>query len=219
MKKCAILFLLPVVSALGAGSPFQVSLLDNNILHVQTSDVGSNFTKQLEVAAPTNAISGTILDLRFADGGNASAMGYFVGQKTPLVILVNSETRGAAATLAEQLRSAHKGIVMGSMNSASAITPDIGVTVAAGDERKFQENPFAQLSAGPPPTRPSSNAFLPFIDHTSEADLVRKRVKDGDQDDSASARTEPDQPVIRDPALARAVDLLKALAILKQSRG
>jgi hypothetical protein len=57
------------------------------------------------------------------------------------------------------------------------------------------------------------------VDHTSEAELVRKRVKDGDETDAASPRAEPPQPVVRDPALARAIDLLKALAALHPARG
>ena len=35
----------------------------------------------------------------------------------------------------------------------------------------------------------------------------------------STPRAEPAQPVIRDPALARAVDLLKALAVLHKPRG
>ena len=65
----------------------------------------------------------------------------------------------------------------------------------------------------------ATNEFFPFVDHTSEADLVRKRVKDGDDDDTATPRLEPSQPVIRDPALARALDLFKALAALHPARG
>jgi hypothetical protein len=53
----------------------------------------------------------------------------------------------------------------------------------------------------------------------SEAELVRNHVKDGEDDEiQPTTRTEP-PPVIRDPALARAVDLLKALAIVRPARG
>ena len=66
----------------------------------------------------------------------------------------------------------------------------------------------------------ATNELLAFVDHTSEADLVRKRIKDGEDDGEATQpRVEPPQPVIRDPALARAVDLLKALAALHPARG
>ena len=65
-----------------------------------------------------------------------------------------------------------------------------------------------------------SNNLLAIVDHTSEAELVRKRVKDGDEGgEITTPRAEPLQPVIADPALARALDLLKALAVLHKSRG
>ena len=33
----------------------------------------------------------------------------------------------------------------------------------------------------------ATNDFLPFVDHTSEADLVREKLKDGDDDGAAAA--------------------------------
>lgn len=219
MKKCALLFLLLTFSALGAGLPLKTAMLENSIFYLCASNVTDTFASQVQQATPTNKISGTILDLRFADGTDTEANAKSSWpQNGPLVVLINGQTRGAAAALAAELRSEHRSLVIGSTNSAGAITPDIGIAVAASDERKFQANPFAQLPANTSATRAGSNAFLPFVDHTSEADLVRKRVKDGELDEDTTARTEPDQPVIRDPALARAVDLLKALAILKQTR-
>lgn len=219
MNKCVIFSLFLGFSALGAGQPFQVSLLENDILRVQASDVNSNFTKELVVAASTNKISGTVLDLRFADGNKVSGMDYFSNQKTPLVILVNGETRGAAATLAEDLRSAHKAILIGSTNPPGAVTPDIVVAVPGGEEKALQGNPYAPLVMNNSVTTTASNEFLPFIDRTSEADLVRERVKDGEQEPLETASRDPQPPVIQDPALARAVDLLKAIAILHPAHG
>jgi hypothetical protein len=91
--------------------------------------------------------------------------------------------------------------------------------VPAADEQKFLADPF--FVPVPPKTASgaATNAYLGFLDHTSEADLVRQRVKDGDEDEAAVPRAVPSQPVIRDPALARAVDLLKALAALHPARG
>ncbi len=64
---------------------------------------------------------------------------------------------------------------------------------------------------------PTQINFAPFIDHTSEADLVREKIKDGEQDeDSEPPRpAEPQKPYIHDPVLARAVDLIKALAVMQ----
>lgn len=220
MHRAVILFLLPLFSAIGAEAPFQVSLLENDILHVQAGDVGKDFTSELESNAPTNKIAGTVLDLRFAYGSQTSGSDYFNGQKTPLVILVNGETRGAAATLASQLRSGQKAILIGSTNPSGTVTPDIIVNVDEKAEKAYQTNPYADATTvnGNPPI--ATNNFLPFIDHTSEADLVRQHIKDGDDSDTPLPIEPKTQPhVIQDPELARAVDLLKALTALNKSRG
>ena len=94
------------------------------------------------------------------------------------------------------------------------------MAVGLDDEKKFQDNPFFSVVTAPTGNLSATNDLLAFIDHTSEADLVRKRIKDGEGDGEISTpRAEPPQPVIRDPALARAVDLLQALAALHPARG
>ena len=54
----------------------------------------------------------------------------------------------------------------------------------------------------------SSTNFLPFVDvdHTSEADLVREKIKDGSEDESkapTSEQTKSQKPFINDPVLAK----------------
>jgi hypothetical protein len=223
MKKCAVFFLaisgLLVASRAAEPAPV-VSILESNVLRVCASRVTENFAGQLRAAEPTNKISGTILDLRFADGDNAAAaVDYFSSKKSPLVILVNSQTRGSAATLVTQLRAGGGTIVVGSTNAPGKIQPDITVAVGADAEKKFQKNPFAEIPTTKVTALSATNDLLPFIDHMSEAELVRNHVKDGEDDEvQPRTRTEP-PPVIRDPALARAVDLLKALAIVRPARG
>jgi len=110
-------------------------------------------------------------------------------------------------------------IVIGSTNAPAGLAPDLVVAVSADDEKAFQDNPYLKAVSSPYGSIPATN-LIAFVDHTSEADLVRKRVKDGDDDGSVSTpRADPPQPVIRDPALARAMDLLKALAALHPARG
>lgn len=219
-----ILFLalgLAAASVAAAGTEPAVSVLENNVLYVRPGQVTENLPEQLRSLQPANHTVGTVLDLRFADGDNgaAAAVKLFSAKKTPLVILVDGETRGAAAELALGLRAAKAGIVIGSTNSPGKISPDIAVNVSADAEKDFLEKPFA-----PPPTNTMAalsptNDLMPYVDHVNEAQLVREKIKDGEESVSPTARPEPAQPVIRDPALARAVDLLKALAILKQSHG
>ena len=94
--------------------------------------------------------------------------------------------------------------------------PDIVVAIGAEDERALMENPYAVSAPDDTNSPAATNNLLPFVNHTSEADLVRAKIKDGDEDESlaTSRQTEPPKPFIRDPVLARAVDLIKGLAIV-----
>jgi hypothetical protein len=201
-------------------------ILENNVAYLRVGAVADSLASEISAAqrtpATTNKIIGTILDLRFANGDDLAAAkataGLFAAKKLPLAILVNGQTRGAAASLAADLRKAHDGLVFG--GAAADLKPDIAVMVGAEDEREFFKNPYAATARSAANVSPATNNFSPFIDHTSEADLVRARIKDGDQDeDSLPERpAEPQKPFIHDPVLARAVDLLKALAVVRQSR-
>jgi hypothetical protein len=224
MNKCAILFLAAGLAGLTvavAEAEPSVSVLENTVLYVRPGRVTENLPEQLRSLQPTNQTVGTVLDLRFADGdsGVAAAAKLFSAKKLPLVILVDGETRGAAAELALDLRAVKAGIIIGSTNAPEKISPDIAVKVSADAEKDFLENPFAPPATNAITSLSPTNDLMPFVDHVNEAQLVRDKIKDGDESDAPTARPEPVQPVIRDPALARAVDLLKALAILKQSRG
>jgi|SRR5665213_3103634 len=224
MNRCLILFLaagLAATTVAAAETEPSVSVLENNVLYVRSGRVTENLPEQLRSLQPTNHTVGTVLDLRFADGdsGAAAAMKLFSAKKAPLVILVDGETRGAAAELALDLRAAKAGIIIGSTNAPEKISPDIAVKVSADAEKDFLENPFAPPATNTVAGMSPTNDLMPFVDHVNEAQLVRDKIKDGEESDAPTARPEPAQPVIRDPVLARAVDLLKALAILKRSRG
>jgi hypothetical protein len=54
----------------------------------------------------------------------------------------------------------------------------------------------------------------------NEAELVRERREGAsvEPDSGVSREREPETPVVHDPALARALDLLKGLAVVHQSR-
>ena len=116
------------------------------------------------------------------------------------------------------LREAREGLVLG--GTAAELKPDIAVAVKTADEKQFLENPYAAPALSETNSRAATNGNLAtFIDHTSEADLVREKIKDGDEDESSPPphSTEPQKPYIHDPVLARAVDLIKALAVVPQS--
>ncbi len=131
---------------------------------------------------------------------------------------------------------------------SGGLQPDIAVTVSADNERAFWENPYASLAQNNKAPGAATNNLLPFVDHISEADLVLQKQHDGktigtyesharDMDlpgpgtirrpgdggnlgeNPATARAaEPQKPVLRDPVLTRAVDLVKGLAVVRESR-
>ena len=204
-------------------APVKSSILENNVAYLRVGEVGKNLAAEIQSAqnslATTNKIAGTVLDLRFADGDDLAAAkaaaDLFAAKKLPLAILVNGETRGAAADLATDLREANDGLIFG---NSTEIKPDIAVTVKTADEKLYLENPYATLVQAETNSSSETNNFSPFIDHTSEADLVREKIKDGDQDENSAPPhpVEPQKPFIHDPVLARAVDLIKALAMVRQ---
>jgi hypothetical protein len=221
----AAIFLSAQISSRAGDVLAKSVILENDVAYLCVGDVGKNLAEEIQSAqnelAATNKIAGTILDLRFAGGGDSeaarAAAGFFASKKLPLAILVNGQTRGAAAALAMDLRDARDGLVFG--GATAGLKPDIAVTVGVEDESAFFKNPYAGAAQSATNSSLLTNNFLPFIDHTTEADLVRAKIKDGDQDEDAlPARTvEPPRPFIHDPVLARALDLIKGLAIVRQS--
>lgn len=205
-----------------AGDLVKSSILENSVAYLRVGEVGTNLPEEIQSAqsalSATNKIAGTVLDLRFADGDDLdsekAAENLFASNKSPLAIIVNAETRGAAIELAKDLRAARAGLIFG---GSTEVEPDIPVSVSAADEKEFMENPFGTISTNENDSDlAATNDFLPFVDHTSEADLVREKIKDNQQPESTppTPPTGPQKPFIRDPVLARGVDFIKGLAAL-----
>jgi hypothetical protein len=222
---CAIL-LTALASMSAAAGGLQSKLLENDIAYLRVSDAGNGLADEISEAEGSLVVSnktiGTILDLRSASGDGPeaarTAANYFAEHKSPLAILINTQTREAADKLALDLRVDQAGLIFGS--ATPDVHPDIAVAVKPADELVYLKNPYAQLATNNPEGDDATTNFVPYVDHTSEADLVREKIKDGDEDENtAPVRAVPTTPVIRDPALARAVDFLKALAILQPARG
>jgi hypothetical protein len=208
------------------GALAKSAILENDVAYLRVGEIGKNLPEEIQsaqtVLAATNKVAGTVLDLRFADGDDSAAEqaaeNLLASEKLPLAILINAGTRGTAIELAKDLRKAKAGLIFG--NPAKNLQPDISIPVSAGAEKSFLENPFGTLAQSETNSGATTNDFLPFIDHTSEADLVREKIKDGDEDENSAPprASAPPKPFIRDPVLARAADLIKGLAIVRQSR-
>jgi hypothetical protein len=172
-------------------------------------------------------------------------------------LIIGNPTADEAATFkefplrnGERLRIATTPVKSGNGPAipSGGLQPDIAVTVSADDERAFWKNPYASPAQNNNGPGVATNNLLPFVDHTSEADLVLQKQHDGknigtsefntrdmdlswprlirrpsgdnvgDEDSAPARAAEPQKPVIRDPVLARAVDLIKGLAVIRESR-
>ena len=123
----------------------------------------------------------------------------------------------------ERLRIATSPIVMGDGSSVSSqgLKPDIAVDVSSADERAYYADAFKviprtnSLSPGNLAGTTNRNIRRPRF---NEAELVRERREGATLDaDDNEREAEPDKPVVRDPVLARALDLLKGLAVVRRS--
>jgi hypothetical protein len=215
-------------------------VLESNVAYLRIGDITQDLPAQIQSAqqtlSATNHLIGVVLDLRFAGGDDTDAAkameNLFAQEKLPVAILVNKETTGAAGQLASDLRADKAGLIFG---SSKELNPDIPVTVSADTEKKYMDHPYGTLStnessvaensATPSTPGQTNNAsgldFLPYIDHTTEADLVQEKIKDGLQESDFAppdAPAPPEQPFIRDPVLARGVDFIKGLAALRLTR-
>jgi hypothetical protein len=148
-------------------------------------------------------------------------------------LILGNRTAGRARTWTEfplrngqRLRIAAAPVKLGDGTPLpdGGLKPDIDVAVAPQQERALYENPYgsaadtnllasAGAETGADTNRPARR-FRP-----TEADLVRARREGRILTNEPPAREPaPMRPVIRDPVLARAVDLIKGLAVVRAAR-
>ena len=129
----------------------------------------------------------------------------------------------------ERLRIATAPIQLGdgSHLSTEGIKPDIAVQVAPADELAYYADAFSDparagstAGIGASGTNGLSSTNRVRRPRFNEAELVRER-KDGlisETDGSGSPGSDSEKPAVRDPVLARALDFLKALSLVRQTR-
>lgn len=155
-------------------------------------------------------------------------------RETGSALILGSRTAGGAMLTqdyplpnGDSLRIASAPIILGngSRLSRDGLKPDIDVTVSLEDERAYYADAFLVTQTTNQPAGSSNNVAsetnesierVPF----NEAELVRehKAGENPDEDETPVKRLpEPKVPVVSDPALARSLDLLKGLAVVRQS--
>jgi len=149
-------------------------------------------------------------------------------------LLLGNKTAGEAMMAQEfplsngqRLRIATAPVQLGdgSTMSAQGVKPDITVEVSPQDERAYYADAFKELS----PSNQLATVGLSITNQGNantrtnrrprfnEAELVRER-RDGffpDSDSSSGRQTDTDKPEIQDPVLARALDVLKGIAVVR----
>lgn len=105
---------------------------------------------------------------------------------------------------------------------AGGVTPDILVNTSADDERAYLNSPYKILHSLPLAAQTElSRREAQAAPRLNEVELIREH-RTGEDADQNTIRAMPDPaasaPVVADPALARALDLLKGLAVVEPHR-
>ena len=197
-------------------------------------DWGSSAVKS---KAKTDALSLPLAVLVNRETGGAAEALAAVLRQTGAALLLGGTTAGRAMIAQEfplkngqRLSIATTPVKLGDDTALSAegVKPDIEVAVNADEERVYFKDAYAVLSetnlpagsgllSGGSTNRAELAVRQPRL---SEAELMREK-REGITGIAAPAldrEAEPEKPVIRDPALARGVDLLKGLALVRRSR-
>ena len=149
-------------------------------------------------------------------------IGLLIGTNTPGQASITKDFPLKNGSL---LRIAVASVKAGDGQVVGQLKPDIQVDVNPEDERAYFLDAYKVL---PRATASGGLTNLASVTITNkprkrmnEAELVRM-LREGENADDETARTartvEAPKPLITDPALARAIDLLKALAVVRQTR-
>jgi hypothetical protein len=107
---------------------------------------------------------------------------------------------------------------------SGGLKPDILVEVNPEDERTYFGDAYKVIGRGGSSWAASAGASGltngPRRVRFNEAELVRERRESLNQEGETTPahKTEPEKPLVQDPVLARALDLLKGLAVVRQAR-
>jgi hypothetical protein len=182
----------------------------------------------------TNAIRVPVAVLVNAETTGAAEALAAVLRDTGAGLILGSRTAGQAMVAEEyplkdgaRLRIATAPVELGNGTAlpAEGVKPDINVEVSARDERAYYADFFRDMGRTNVAAEPglsltnqaSSMNRTNRRSHFNEADLVRER-RDGYDPDALGRDAEPEKPLVQDPVLARALDVLKGLAVVRQMR-
>jgi C-terminal processing protease CtpA/Prc len=182
----------------------------------------------------TNAINLPVAVLVNKQTSGAAEALAAVLRETQVALLIGSQTEGSASVFNEfdlpngqRVRVAVSQVKIGKDKAASpeGLKPDIQIDVKPDDEKTYFNDPYKNLTkvtADAAATNSVAGASKTNQPRLNEAELVRQHKEGLSLRDQVS-----DQPLkdiegniraINDPALMRALDLLKGLAVVQQTR-
>ncbi len=211
------------------------------VIDLRSAD-GTNYAAAARAAGLFTATAGTLLRVGDAEyPGDAEGDDILI----PVMTLTNGETSGAAEALAAVLRNVKAGLILGGRTSGQAmlyenfplsngqtvriasqpvqlgdgtaiprtgLTPDLPIATTAEEDRRYLADPYweADPSTGLRTATPRRRI--------TEADLVRQRREGISLQQiitNTTSSADGAAPVLRDPALVRALDMLKALTVVQ----
>lgn len=179
----------------------------------------------------TNAFSEPVVVLANRETAGAAEALAAILRQSQVGLVIGGRTAGHAAVFkdfplsnGQVLRVAVAPVRIGEGQSLTpeGVVPDIVVNVPLAEEKAFLTDPF-RVSSRPAGTSGTGPAATNRPARLTEADLVRMKREGLDPDSPTATRVPPaagspratrEPPVVTDPSLARALDLLKALALV-----
>jgi hypothetical protein len=148
---------------------------------------------------------------------------------TDVGLILGGQTAGQASIFREfplhdggKLRVAVAQVSFGAGKTLPhGLTPDIAINSSLEDERAYFQNPFKILH--PAAVAKTEGAAKEVLEQPrmNEVELIREHNSGEDRDEAPVRNTadlpEP-SPMVADPVLARALDLLKGLAVVQPNR-
>lgn len=185
--------------------------------------------------AKTNAIAIPVAVLVNHDTSGAAEALAGMLREANVALVIGTNTAGQASVFKEftlstgqRIKIASAPVKLGNGNEipSEGLKPDIQIAFNAADEKSYYENPFYEL-----PKPISANASdTNSVANNSETNRPRRRLNEAELVrmqregisveeflDASAKSSEPDKPVITDPALVRALDLLKGLSVLQRA--
>ena len=209
-----------------SGSDYQAAVDASGVFLATEKDVLQWDGRTARTKPLTNGFHGPVAVLiNHQTSGAAEALAAVL-REAGAAFLVGSPTAGQARTFqqfaladGQKLRIGRGKVALpnGTELPSGGLQPDLSTPVLPVDEeRAFLNDPFAAPAAekGAKP-----RASVPTRRALNEAELVRRHKEGVDPEAPLNASTgAASAPILADPALARAMDFLKGVAVLKQFR-